>query len=316
MTNNDSRIAVIGAGMTAAACVQRLSANIDNIDVFEKSRGAGGRMATRRLDNDVTADHGAQYFTAATPAFQQFIDAMTPGGTIGPWPVRDDKPCFVGAPHMNSPIKSVINGPRFYTSHLVEAVERRENNWWLTVNDDLFGPYDYVISTVPAPQAKAFSQSANLNLDRTLNSIKIAPCWALMLVFDRALSTDLKSWRDEHDMVGWVGRNSTKPGRAFTEDSWTVHATPGWSADNLEIEKEEAAELLFPAFTRIIGGEIPALIIKTAHRWRYAQTTVPLGSPYLSDPTGTLLIGGDWCLGAKVEFAYESGRSMADAVLS
>ena len=38
------------------------------VTVFDKGRGPGGRLATRRAD-DLRFDHGAQYFTARDPRF-------------------------------------------------------------------------------------------------------------------------------------------------------------------------------------------------------------------------------------------------------
>ena len=54
----------------------------------------------------------------------------------------------------------------------------------------------------------------------------------------------------------------------------------------------------------------------SAHRWRYAQTGQALEKPFASSQDGTLFVGGDWALGARVECAYESGVAMADAVLA
>ncbi|MBB3545378.1 putative NAD/FAD-dependent oxidoreductase [Rhizobium sp. BK176] len=52
------RVGVIGAGIAGLTIVRSLQ-KIADVIVFEKSRGVGGRMATRRID-DVSFDHGAQ----------------------------------------------------------------------------------------------------------------------------------------------------------------------------------------------------------------------------------------------------------------
>ena len=320
MTIETQKIAIIGAGMTGVTCARMLVKAGATVDVFEKSRGTGGRMATRRFDanhsTSMTADHGAQYFTCNTPAFQQFLDSIEPSSSVAQWPVRNDTICFVGTPHMNSPLKAALDGANLRTSQLVEAVDRCENNWWLSVDGEQVGPYDYVVSTVPAPQAVAFSRSANLGFEEALGRVKIAPCWALMLVFENPLNTDIKSWRGKHDIVGWIGRNSSKPGRDFAGDSWTVHATPDWSEAHLEQSQDEAANHLHRAFKEIIGGVTAKPTLKTAHRWRYAQTVKPAGgTPFLSDPSRTFFFGGDWCLGARVEYAFKSGHAIANAII-
>ena len=64
------KIAIIGAGLAGLVCANMLKEK-NTITVFEKSRGVGGRMATRYKDS-FEFDQGAQYFTAKTPEFQKF----------------------------------------------------------------------------------------------------------------------------------------------------------------------------------------------------------------------------------------------------
>ena len=47
------------------------------------------------------------------------------------------------------------------------------------------------------------------------------------------------------------------------------------------------------------------------HRWRYAQTQVPLGQAGLYDAALGVGLCGDWCLGHRVENAFVSGLSLA-----
>lgn len=68
------RLLIVGAGLTGSvtACLLRrkFPKNVLNITVWEKSRGAGGRMTTNRNPSDsrCTVDLGAQY-VSATPAY-------------------------------------------------------------------------------------------------------------------------------------------------------------------------------------------------------------------------------------------------------
>ncbi len=47
--SSKSTVAVIGAGMTGITCARALADAGFDVTVFEKSRGLGGRMATRRV---------------------------------------------------------------------------------------------------------------------------------------------------------------------------------------------------------------------------------------------------------------------------
>ena len=69
-------IAIIGAGIAGITAARTLVQAGHHVHVFEKSRGAGGRMSTR--DSNVgTFDHGAQYFTVRDPRFEAAL-ATTP----------------------------------------------------------------------------------------------------------------------------------------------------------------------------------------------------------------------------------------------
>jgi len=77
-------IAVIGAGISGLIAARTLQDNGHRVCVFDKSRGPGGRAATRRI-NEFRFDHGAQYFTTRDPAFQRAVEAWRERGLVEPW---------------------------------------------------------------------------------------------------------------------------------------------------------------------------------------------------------------------------------------
>ena len=67
-------IAVIGAGLSGTTIASKLNEKF-NVKVFEKSRGVGGRMSTRR-ETPFMFDHGAQFFTVKTTVFKNFLSEL------------------------------------------------------------------------------------------------------------------------------------------------------------------------------------------------------------------------------------------------
>jgi renalase len=53
-----------------------------------------------------------------------------------------------------------------------------------------------------------------------------------------------------------------------------------------------------------------------AHRWRYALVENPAGDACLWDAAACVGACGDWCLGPRVESAFDSGEALARNVLS
>ncbi|MGB2081548.1 MAG: NAD(P)/FAD-dependent oxidoreductase [Psychrobacter sp.] len=95
---SDPKIAIIGGGLTGlltATLLERASnqssssSNTPQITIFEKSRSVG-RLATRYRSDSETGKNwqwsfGAQFFTAKTADFQQFIAPWLDTGLLQPW---------------------------------------------------------------------------------------------------------------------------------------------------------------------------------------------------------------------------------------
>ena len=54
------QVAIIGAGISGLACARMLKDHGIAVTLYEKSRGPGGRAATRPVPTDRSFDHGAQ----------------------------------------------------------------------------------------------------------------------------------------------------------------------------------------------------------------------------------------------------------------
>ena len=82
------------------------------------------------------------------------------------------------------------------------------------------------------------------------------------------------------------------------------------NGSNVNIQPESAARM---KLQNQLNQKIEIEYIK-AHRWLYAQTKVPLGKSFLKNKDSTLYIGGDWCLGANVQAAFDSGLKIAEFI--
>lgn len=305
--------------MAGLACASLLAEANFSVRVFEKSRGIGGRIATRRTADGLQFDHGAQYFTATTPAFQAFTSAAHRAGTLESWlpngrpgKVRGD--WLVGQPAMNAFLKPAAARLDVDLGTQVSDIARAQGGWALSFNGrssvDMF---DAVIVTAPAPQAQALTTASPL-LQKQLDAVEMAPCWALMLAADATVMAGPSVLEAPHPDIAWMARNACKPGREQYPETWIVHASTPWSVRHLETQPDVAVARLRQIALPLAGLRDDRILHAAAHRWRYARTMKPAGAPFLSDETGTLLAAGDWCLGPRVENAFESGRAAADFI--
>ena len=315
------RVAVIGAGMAGLACAGALHRAGATVTLFDKSRRVGGRLATRRVDG-LLFDHGAQYATARDPAFAETMQAMAAAGQAAPWPAAGEGR-WCGVPGMSA-LAGHMEQEGIGTLHAgrhVAFLHRDGEGWRVRHRDaadtrpglvsdaggELAGPFDRVAVALPAPQAAGLLQPHAFAAEAA--RAPMAPCWAAMLAFDEATDApDLL--RPEAGPLRWISRDSSRPGRAAAPECWVAHATPEWSRDHLEQPAETVLASLRAAFAAETGIRAAARFA-AVHRWRYALAEAPLGTPALWGDAAGLGVCGDWCLGARVEAAFLSGRALA-----
>ena len=331
-------VAVIGAGPAGLVSAARLHAAGVEVTVFEKSRGIGGRVATRRTSDGLAFDHGTQFVTARGESFSRFLEEAQGSGSAERWVPVVDPPrmlgsvasaengvphtpsdWYVGKPGMSSLFRSLISGVTVRHSITVTHVDPTDRGIWLTASEPhrgsrRIGAFDAAIVAIPAPQALAITGHLPSVAD-TLARVVIAPCWALLLGIDGEPAVFADVYRRTNGPIAWVARDSSKPGRPNGIATLVAHASAQWSRDHLEDSPEAVASRLLDELHSLLGEKLPAPGYGVAHRWRFAQTEVPLGSPFVEVADGRVLIGGDWTTGARVEAAWDSGEAMARRLL-
>ncbi len=306
------KIAIIGAGMAGLACGQRLRAAGHEVTLFDKGRGPGGRMATRRADVDGTTlhfDHGAQYFTVSDDRFRAQVEQWRDAGVVAEWP-EARLGAWVGTPGMNAPIRAMAAEQNVHFGARVEAIGKSGDGWGLDGAGVPGAVYDAVLVAVPAEQAEPLLAPYAPAMAQRAKATISAPCWTLMAAFEERLEHD-DTLRNVGSVI-WAARNGSKPQRG-NEESWVVHASLGWSKAHLEVDADEAARLLLERFREAMGIEFPAIRHVSAHRWRFAQSG-NAGEGAMWDGDQHIGACGDWLLGPRVECAYLSGLMLAEAV--
>lgn len=317
------RIAVVGAGMTGITCATSLHHAGYRVTMFEKSARIGGRLATRRQGDAIAFDHGAPYLTAVSPGFRRLLDDAIANGGADYWPaqVKDRAPTFsegwvVGTPGMNALLAHAAQGLNIRFDSEVTAITRLPNGWQINTERRPLGEiFDIVICTAPAPQTLRLLSSESAVV-HALQKVRMTPCWALMVIFDRHVQCPYDVWQSDAHPLAWMARNNSKPQRNSANECWVVHANAEWSRTHLELPRERVAELMTDLLPGAFGRRLPNVLRATAHRWRYARTTAPLGESYLCNQELTLFAGGDWCLGAGAEQAYDSAIAIVQALAS
>jgi predicted NAD/FAD-dependent oxidoreductase len=322
-------IAVVGAGIAGASCARRLAAAGKRVTLFDKARGAGGRMSTKRVETPLgTArfDHGAQYVTSRDDEFGAQLSDWMRVGAADHWTgrfaeidrtgrVRDRTAIrWVGAPGMNAIVKAALDGLDARFDARVIGFDGGPGAWRLVFEEGPeLGFYDAVVVAVPAEQAGPLLGRHAPLLAKAAELARTAPCWAVMAAFDDEVKARFDAAKVYGGPLAWLARNNSKPRRDELE-TWVLHADPEWSREHLERPPEEIVWRLIDEMHRHVRS-MPKPVWTGAHRWRYAQVEKAAGSPYGWEKDKQIGVCGDWLLGPRVEYAWASGVAMADALL-
>ncbi|MBD1811285.1 FAD-dependent oxidoreductase [Microcoleus vaginatus DQ-U2] len=339
-------VAVIGAGMAGLSCAQRLRQAGYSVAVVEKSRGAGGRVATRRVQG-TRADHGARYLEPQGDAVQELIDVLVDRDilklwTDSVWEFRQGKlsaiasSCYVAPAGMNAVGKYLAEGLDIWFGRRVQTISTTDNQMWnlsLEVTDDnLQTPQQLiakaVVVAIPAPQALMFLNSEigfKPDFLDKLRSVEYDPCITVMAGYSATKQQDLSNlnpqWKSvsfpDNSDLAWVGLDSSK--RLDPQQPvFVVHSSADLAERYLEAADLETVgqELLSRASEYLIPWlKQPEWL--QVHRWRYAFCRNPLRVSCL--PAGgnlPLVCAGDLCGEGQIEGALRSGLAAANWVNS
>ena len=286
MTETTRRIAVIGAGMAGLACAARLGRAGQKVQLFDKGRGPGGRMSTRRIDTplgQVSFDHGAQYFTARGTSFRARIAQWAAEGIVAPWSAAGAD-AWVGTPGMNAPVRALAAELPVTWGYPVEALSPDGPGWRLEGPHGRSDRLDVVILALPAEQTAPLLAAHDADMAGKAAASRTEPCWTVMAAFDQRLPIAADCLRDQGPL-GWAARNTSKPGRADPE-AWVLQATPDWSRRHLEDGADSVCDALFESLQQVAGGALPRPVAIQAHRWRFARSAVGTDRALWSPRTG------------------------------
>jgi predicted NAD/FAD-dependent oxidoreductase len=322
--------AIVGAGLAGLTCARALAASGRAVTVFDKGRRPGGRVATRQSRNDPTwqFDHGAQFFTARSPAFEEVLAEWERSGVIAPWSPRfavggggelherfQSRPRYVGTPHMAALMEWLARDLRVEAGQPVARIARVDAGWVLTgAEGGERGPWDELVLAVPAEQARALVADLP-ELRSRIPSGVLEPCFAVMVELATPLPIPFDALRGRGGPIVWMAREGSKPGRPPGE-RWIIHASAGWSEAHLDDAPGDVEAALLGAASALLGEPIDATRAEV-HRWRFAQVAewVEFNPQIaLDDPTVKIAVAGDWLVGPRVEGAWRSGTEAAARV--
>ncbi len=317
-------IIVIGAGVAGLNAAQRLKQAGKEVLILEKSRGLGGRSATRRLEGN-RVDHGAQYFTVREKAFQTEVNKWLQQGDLKVWAegfhrltpkglqeAKQGHPRYIFKDGMNTLGKRLGEGLKVRNEAQVSSIQKQADTWLLTLESTEVLEAKTVIVNAPAEQAADLLDFDAPALKQLLASVVMEPSFALMLAFPLSLAP---SWQgilvEVPSSLSWISHDSSKRD-APPHRTLTLHSTAAFARAEFDTDRDEVADTMLKELVSI-DNRFESPLFQVIHRWKYALASQHLSKTYIKH-SDSLYFCGDWCGGARLESAFMSGLAVADAL--
>ncbi len=338
-------LCIVGAGPAGLAAAHGLRDVDVCVVVVEKSRGLGGRAATRWRDvpdgRGATErwryDHGAQVLTLAGPGGDALRDVLGDALVrVGPvWPFGDDGTAHPddardenrwtvhdGINAVGRAFASATPGIDLRTQTTATAI-KRDGDGWIVETDGETIRADAVLVTAPSLQAATLVPPGPLA--DALAAVPYRSQWSVVLgwreTVARPESYALVHTGDSAFPVAWLAVESDKPGRAPAGATLLVaQMSAAWTTEHYDDAKGAVAEAALPHVERLVGAALasptlrfPPPLFRDVQRWRYSLPDAALDAGIRAETEADgLFVAGDGCVGqGRVHRAVADGQAVA-----
>ncbi|NJO40466.1 MAG: FAD-dependent oxidoreductase [Cyanobacteria bacterium CRU_2_1] len=336
-------VIVIGAGLTGLICAQQLQQAGYRVVVVEKSRGLGGRLATRRLQAG-WADHGVRCLEVQGVLTQQVIQALNDRQILHLWtdtlyqldkdrmlhPSTDVHPRYVSSTGITAVAKFLGTGLEIWRSQRVQAIQlTSDRQWALTLEPAGVAPMpdlvaQAIVMAIPAPQALMLleplaDQGFPTDFLAMLRSVKFDPCLTAIATFPTQhthfANLPWSAIYPDDPELAWIGIDSTKCLTA-QQPVLVIQSTASFAQTYLESpDLQPIGQYLLSRVAESLLSWLGSLQELQIHRWRYAFVQHPWQGTHLATHSPLPLVcSGDWCGGNQIEGALRSGLASANQI--
>ncbi|PGH45617.1 hypothetical protein GA0070622_4597 [Micromonospora sediminicola] len=314
MTADRAGVVVVGAGIAGVACATELVRAGVPVEVRERGRVTGGRMASRRFDGR-PADLGAAYFTVDDPDFAAVVADWQAAGLVREW--TDTLVAYGprGREEVTGPVRwAAPRGLRSLVEHLAAGLPVTHDRLVMTVEP---GPRvdgraaEAVVLAMPGPQAALLLDPAFAEATRAVAAQRWASTLSAVLHFPSRRWPDFRgAFVNDHPVLSLVCDDGDRRGDGAPV--LVAHTTAEFAAGHL-LQPTAARPAVEQAVRDLLGLPEPATSTHV-HRWTYARPVrVAEGGTYHLDADG-IGLAGDAFGRPRVQSAWRSGRDLGRAL--
>ena len=322
-------VLIVGAGLSGLMAARTLQERGYSVQLIDKGRSVGGRLATRRVGERGLADHGAQFFTVRSDILQRFVNRWLADDLIYVWgtgwsdgstkrTAGDGNPRYAARGGMNMLAKKLANGLDTVVDRLVTQVEINNEGWLLQDSDGSEYMGRTLLMTPPMPESLNLltGNAVWLHSDDfdELRRIQFGPCLCGIHEIKGAIELpEPGAVQNFQSDVYWVADNQAK-GISGTKII-TSHANAKFSRQNWDASEADIVRELESAVLPYLTGD-GKIVSTQLKKWSYSVplTTYAHECLVARDLPGLVFAGDAFGGRGRVEGAFVSGIAAGKAL--
>lgn len=318
---------IVGAGMSGLTLAKELRELGYSLAVFEKARGTGGRLSSKRKTYGdkltMAFDLGCSSITAKSPDFTRQLEDWHLKGIIAPWwqdPQANTH--YVPVPRNSALTRHLSKDIDCRFSTKVSKIRRCDDIW--QVFYEVAGGKIQIAQArqliLATPSAQAYELLPESSPVRNyVNSVRTHPQWVMGVKVSLAAEFQANIDYPDSSIIHSISHESAKPDRVVEIGTQVlqIQATPDWTLLNVDADPGYIAQQLMTELERLFEVK---LIVEChhVHRWLYSRAAQSIQSKvaekgYLWDGNNNLGVIGDYLTDDLngVESAWLSAKNMA-----
>ncbi len=291
---------IIGAGLSGLYLGCEFKKRQQDFLILEKSKGVGGRIATRRI-NEIGIDHGAPYLKESPLLMDVLNEHQILGG-------KTDASGFYVEGGMTAIPKKLAENLPIKKDEKVINLNKVHNNWKAKCESGNEYLAKNIIISSPIPQTLELLDKAQIDYSQSMALKEVTYSMGLLGIF--ITNEEILIKKNLPDNVHSVLRMKD---RNLHPHAFVLRASDAYSTNNFEKSDETNLLQLQSLFTKSCES-VPKIVQAELKKWRYLTPNSVISCPYLQVQEGIYIIG-DGFLYPDVRGALLSAKGLSEKLI-
>lgn len=299
---------IIGAGISGLWVAHQLTKANNDITLFEKSKGVGGRMATKRIGSE-KFDHGAQFYSDNLD-MKDLHQIWLAAEITSPWFIKKEILRYRSHSGVTALAKNLGQNLNIQFNKKITSVQKTGPDYRLNFDDNSIFETQRLILTSPVPQSLEILKSSHIHYPSDLEHIHYAKA-VVLLIEHVTTETDLVPesgyFEDsDSDIIFSIADQQKK--NNCVHKSWTITMSTAFSEKYFNESDQTILDIAIAEVIKLIPEfKFTAVTLK---KWRYSHPKNTYSQLFLKLENENIFLAGDAFGGPSISGAVRSANAL------